>query len=60
MISNSKIYVGSVIHRRFKPKNHYFKYKVFSLLIDLNELEDIQNVFYNFEISDEDIIKFQA
>ena len=36
---NSSIYNGQVIHKRFKPKVHYFKYKVFSLLIDLSELE---------------------
>ena len=41
MIKNSKIYTGKVIHKRFKPKEHYFKYNVFSLLIDLNELEEI-------------------
>ena len=43
MIKNSVIYNGKVIHRRFKPKEHYFKYNVFSLLIDLDELEIIQN-----------------
>ena len=43
MLKNSKIYVGKVIHRRFKPKNHYFKYRVFSLLIDLDDLNEIDN-----------------
>ena len=28
MLKNSKIYVGKVIHRRFKPKNHYFKFEL--------------------------------
>ena len=36
---NSSIYNGQVIHKRFKPKTHFFKYNVFSLLIDLTELE---------------------
>ena len=35
----SSIYNGTVIHKRFKPKVHYFKYSVFSLLIDLSELD---------------------
>ena len=35
----SSIYNGTVIHKRFKPKTHYFKYSVFSLLIDLSELD---------------------
>ena len=38
MINSSCIYNGQVIHKRFKPKEHFFKYKVFSLLLDLSEL----------------------
>ena len=38
---NSSIYNGQVIHKRFKPKIHSFKYDVFSLLIDLSELETL-------------------
>ena len=34
----SSIYNGTVIHKRFKPKTHFFKYSVFSLFIDLSEL----------------------
>lgn len=37
----SAIYNGSVVHRRLKPKNHLLKYRVFSLLLDLDELEMI-------------------
>lgn len=37
----SAIYTGAVVHRRLKPKGHLLKYSVFSLLIDLDELEDI-------------------
>ena len=39
MIKNSYIYTGNVIHKRFKPKIHSFNYSVFSLLIDLSEIE---------------------
>ena len=47
---NSAIYNGQVIHKRFKPKAHYFKYKVFSLLIDLSELETLDKnvIFFSF------------
>ena len=38
-LDDSSIYNGTVIHKRFKPKIHFFKYKVFSLLIDLSELD---------------------
>jgi len=36
------IYKGNVSHRRFKPIKHYFSYKTFSILFDLNELESLQ------------------
>ena len=51
MIKNSLIYNGNVIHRRFKPKAHYFKYKVFSLLIDLDELDIIKKKLKYFLIT---------
>ncbi|MBJ6986313.1 MULTISPECIES: DUF1365 domain-containing protein [unclassified Devosia] len=37
-IVNSAIYVGEVVHQRHRPKKHALKYRVFSLLIDLDEL----------------------
>ena len=49
-MTNSSIYNGQVIHKRFKPKVHSFKYDVFSLLIDLSELEilDKQVNFFSY------------
>ena len=41
MIKHSKIYNGKVIHTRFKPKRHHFKYSIFSLLIDLDEINEL-------------------
>ena len=58
MIKNSVIYNGKVIHRRFKPKEHYFKYNVFSLLIDLDELKIIQNKIKIFSYNKFNIISF--
>ena len=58
MPENSKIYVGKVIHRRFKPKNHYFKYRVFSLLIDLDDLNEIDNKIKLFSYNKFNIISF--
>jgi DUF1365 family protein len=37
-MSRSGIYEGWVMHRRLRPKVHRFKYRVFSLLLDLDEL----------------------
>ena len=58
MIKNSIIYDGKVIHRRFKPKEHYFKYKVFSLLIDIDELETIEKKIKIFSYNKFNIISF--
>ena len=58
MIKNSTIYNGNVIHRRFKPKEHYFKYSVFSLLIDIDELEIIENKIKIFSYNKFNIISF--
>jgi uncharacterized protein len=35
----SSLYVGSVIHRRLRPRLHRFRYRAFWLLLDLDELE---------------------
>lgn len=35
----SAIYQGWVMHRRLQPRHHRFRYRVFAMLIDLDELE---------------------
>ena len=55
---NSYIYNGTVIHKRFKPKEHYFKYKVFSLLIDLSELDLLDKNLKLFSYNKLNIISF--
>ena len=58
MIKNSSIYTGTVIHKRFKPKVHSFSYKVFSLLIDLSELEILDKNLKLFSYNKFNIISF--
>ena len=55
---NSSIYSGHVIHKRFKPKIHYFKYKVFSLLIDLSELNQLHNRVNLFSYNRFNLVSF--
>ena len=38
MTEGSALYIGDVVHRRYRPKEHKLRYKVFSLLIDADEL----------------------
>ena len=58
MIKYSKIYSGQVIHTRFKPKKHHFKYKVFSLLIDLDEISEIDKNLNFFSYNKFNLISF--
>ncbi len=55
---NSCIYSGSVIHKRFKPKEHFFKYKVFSLFLDLSELNELNNKLNFFSLNKFNLISF--
>ncbi len=54
----SSIYNGTVIHKRFKPKIHFFKYKVFSLLIDLSELDILDKKINFFSYNRFNLISF--
>jgi len=37
-MSQSALYPGWVMHRRISPRHHRFKYRVFAMLLDLDEL----------------------
>lgn len=43
MMFRSALYEGHVVHRRFAPKEHGLRYRVFSLLIDLDECEALSS-----------------
>jgi len=58
MIDHSCIYEGNVIHKRFKPKTHYFKYKVFSLFLDIDHLNDLDKYLTIFSYNKFNIISF--
>ncbi|MDC0150902.1 DUF1365 domain-containing protein [Candidatus Pelagibacter sp.] len=54
----SSIYNGTVIHKRFKPKTHFFRYNVFSLLIDLSELDYLNNKIKFFSCNKFNLVSF--
>ena len=58
MIKDSSIYIGNVIHKRFKPKIHFFKYKVFSILLDISELQIMDKHLKIFSYNKFNIISF--
>ena len=58
MIKNSCIYIGNVIHKRFKPKKHFFKYSVFSLFLDLDEINELDEKISFFSYNKFNILSF--
>ena len=58
MIKKSFIYNGKVIHKRFKPKEHFFQYSVFSLLVDLSELSILEKELKIFSYNKFNILSF--
>lgn len=38
MTALSSLYVGTVMHRRFRPREHKLRYRVFWMLVDLDEI----------------------
>ena len=61
-MKNSALYVGTVSHTRLRPFRHSFDYRVYTLLVDLDELPDINrslrlfthNGFNLFGLADRD------
>jgi len=41
MTDNSALYVGHVMHRRTRPRAHRLRYRIFSLLLDLDEIDTL-------------------
>ena len=54
----SCIYSGLIVHKRFKPKKHFFSYKTFSLMIDLNEIKDLDKKIRFFSYNKFNILSF--
>lgn len=44
----SALYLGEVVHQRLKPRRHRLAYRVFSLLIDLDELQELDRRLWFF------------
>ena len=55
---SSCIYSGQIIHKRFKPKKHFFTYKTFSLFMDLNEISEVEKKINFFSYNKFNILSF--
>ena len=56
----ASLYVGKVMHARLKPKAHRFVYRVFSLLIDLDRLEEANSASRLFSVGRFNLVSFDA
>lgn len=45
------IYVGDVVHKRARPKRHSLRYRVFSMLVDLDKLESLDEKLRLFSLN---------
>lgn len=55
----SSIYEGWVMHRRLTPRHHRFKYSVFALLLDLDELPELDRGLRFFKYNRRGLFSFQ-
>ncbi len=56
----SAIYTGIVSHARLKPRHHAFRYRVFSMLLDLDELPALGKRLKLFSVDRPNLFSFHA
>ena len=54
----STLYSGHVFHKRLRPREHALKYSVFSMLLDLAEIEDIASKLWLFSHNRFNLLSF--
>lgn len=54
----ARLYSGKVMHQRMKPFGHRFEYKVFSLLIDLDQLGKAGKLCRLFSVNRANLVSF--
>ncbi|AKI00461.1 hypothetical protein IMCC20628_01748 [Hoeflea sp. IMCC20628] len=52
------LYVGEVMHQRMKPVGHRFAYKVYSLLVDLDRLDEADRLSPLFSVNSANLMSF--
>ena len=58
MISGSALYRGEVYHRRRRPREHVLRYRVFSLLLDLAQIDALAQRLRGFSRNRFDLVAF--
>jgi len=55
---NSALYVGTVTHQRARPRRHGLRYRIFMLLLDLDEMEGLDRRLKRFSRNRFNILSF--
>ncbi len=58
MSSHSALYTGQVHHRRFRPRAHRLTYRVFWMLVDLDEISALHNRLRLFSANRFNLVSF--
>ena len=58
-MTQSALYPGWVMHRRLRPRHHRFKYRVFAMLVDLDELPRLDRALSLFKWNRWGVFSFQ-
>ena len=54
----SCLYVGSVQHRRYRPKEHAFRYDLFMAYLDLDEVDMLDRILWPFSVNQKNLWAF--
>jgi hypothetical protein len=52
------LYAGTVMHQRMKPFGHRFRYRVFSLMVDIDRLEEANGMSALFSVNRANLVSF--
>lgn len=52
------LYAGDVMHQRMKPVGHRFRYKVYSILVDLDRLDEADRLSPLFSVNGSNVMSF--
>lgn len=55
---SSGLYTGKVMHKRLRPQRHHFTYRVFSLLLNIDELQQFDNSMRLFGYNRRALVSF--
>ena len=55
---NSALYVGAVMHHRRRPRRHRLRYRLFSMLIDLDEAPALDRALRFFSVGRFNLFSF--